>query len=325
MFTTIIDRRGGPMKNRLLRVLALCVAGWSLIPVAAFAQDVAGTLNTAWESFWQQSGYPRATYKWQTPIRVRFSGASVERHKEHTLRQLRAVTELTGITLTEAAADDTTANLQIEYFGTAAPLPPNQPCVTNVTPRDFAIVRATIKANDQDVWRCMLHESMHLMGIPGHPLYNTILTYFARGNQLTDVDKLLLKTIYSDTVAPGASPFAVLDTMAQRIVDSATDTDKNTSRQAADVFLRDTIQAMENFANGKGEAPTVIVRSGKATAQGMARGRTDIQYFLGLAYTHGHIVKPDKEKAIGWLQKAAAASHGGAATQLKLAATAEKN
>jgi hypothetical protein len=313
------------MKINLPRLLSLCIAGWCLCPAAAFAQDVAGALNTAWESFWQQTGYPRATYKWQTPIRVRLTGASPERHKEFTLRQLRAVTELAGITVTEAAADDTTANVHIEYFGGTAPLPDNQPCVTNFSVRNNAIVSATIKANEQRVWNCMLHEMMHLMGFLGHPLYHSMLTYFARGTELTTVDKLLLKTIYSDAVTSGASPFAVLETLAQRIVDNAADADKNASRQAADMFLRNTIQAMENFANGTGEAPTVILRSGRATTQGMARGRTDIQYFLGLAYTHGHIVKADKDKALGWLQKAAAASHGGAAAQLKLAATAEKN
>jgi Sel1 repeat len=255
---------------------------------------------------------------------VRFTGASIERHKAFTLQQLRAVTALAGITLTEAAADDTTANLQIQYVSAAEPLPQNQPCFTNFSVRDNAIVAATIKANDQRVWHCMLHETMHLMGFLGHPLYNSVLTYFARGSQLTAVDKLLLQTIYSDAVTSGASPFAALETLAQRMIDSAPEADKNATRQSADAFLRKTIKEMEAFGSGAGEAPTVIVRSGKATKQGIERGQIDIQYFLGLAYLRGHIVKPDKEKARAWLEKAAAASHGGAAAALKLAA-AEKS
>jgi hypothetical protein len=159
----------------LLRICALCLACWSCGAATAHAQDVTGTLNTAWESFWQQSGYPRPLFKWQTPLRVRFSGVSAERHKEVTLRHLRK-----------------------------------------------------------------------------------------------------------------------------------------------------TVQAMEAFGNGTGEAPTVIVRSGKAAKQGMERGQVEIQYFLGLAYLRGHIVTPDKDKALGWLHKAAAA-HGGAATQIKSAARQSTN
>lgn len=308
-----------------LRVCALCLVCWSCGITSAHAQDVTGTLNTAWEIFWQQSGNPRPLFKWQTPLRVRFSGASVERHKEVTLRHLREVAEHAGLAVSETAADDTSANVHVELLGADAPLPANQPCTTNFSVHNLAITSATIKVNDQQVWRCMLHETMHLMGFQGHPLYHSILTYFARSNQLTTVDKLLLKTLYSPEVASGTSPFAMLEILARRLVDNANDADKTSVKQAADLFLRKTIHEMEAFGSGTGEAPTVIVRSGRATKQGLERGQIDIQYFLGLAYMHGHIVKPDKEKALGWLQKAAAASHGGAATQLKLAATAEKN
>ena len=310
--------------HRGSRLLALCCACWCCSAVAVFAQDVAGTLTTAWESFWQQTGYPRAVYKWQTPIRVRFTGVSPERHKEFTLRQLRDVAGHAGISIAEAAADDTTANLQIEYFGAAAPLPNNEPCVTFTRLRNYTIVSAKINANERSVWRCMLHEAMHLMGFPGHPLRYSILTYFARGAQLTEVDKLLLKTIYADNIAPGTSPFAVLEVLAQRLVDNTSEADRAASRQAADTFLRKTIQEMEAFGNGAGDAPTVIVRSGKATKQGIERGQVEIQYFLGLAYSHGHIVKPDPDKALSWLNKAAASSHGGAVAQLQRAAAAEK-
>ena len=54
---------------------------FGMSPLRAAAQSVDDVLNTAWEMFWQQSGYPRAVYKWRTPIRVRFSGAFGERQK----------------------------------------------------------------------------------------------------------------------------------------------------------------------------------------------------------------------------------------------------
>ncbi len=311
--------------QRLLRTCALCLACCCAGQTNAYAQDVTGTLNTAWEAFWQQSGYPRPLFKWQTPLRVRFTGAAVERHKESTLRHLRDVAQHAGLTVSEVAADDTTANVVVEFFGAANPLPPNQPCSANFIVRNFAIISATIKANDQQVWRCMLHETMHLMGFLGHPLYHSVLTYFARGSELTAVDKLLLKTLYSPEVASGVSPFAMLEILARHLVDSASDADKAVAKQTADTFLRKTIQEMEAFGGGTGEAPTVIVRSGKATKQGLERGQVEIQFFLGLAYMRGHIVTPDKGKALSWLNKAAAASHAGAVTQLKLTAVTEKH
>ena len=311
--------------QHLLGICALCLACWSGGMANAHAQDVTGTLNTAWEAFWQQSGYPRPLYKWQTPLRVRFSGASAERHKELTLRRLREVTQLAGLTVSEAAADDTTANVLVEFFSAEAPLPGNQTCHTNFNVRNFAIGSATIKANDQSAWRCMLHETMHLMGFLGHPLYNSILTYFARGSDLTAVDRLLLQTLYSPEVESGVSPFAMLEIIARRLVDNANDSAKAATKQAADTFLLKTIQEMEAFGNGTGEGPSVIVRSGRATQQGLERGLVEIQFFLGLAYRHGHIVAPDKDKALSWFNKAAAASHAGAVAQLKLAAGAEKN
>ena len=74
---------------------------------------------------------------------------------------------------------------------------------------------------------------------------------------------------------------------------------------------------MEAFGNGTGEAPTILLRSGKATGAGLTRGRTDIQFFLGLAYLNGHIVERDKGKALEWIGRAAAASHVGAQRLLK--------
>ncbi len=293
---------------------AACLA---LLQSTAHAEDVAGTLTVAWESFWHQSGFPQAVHKWSGPVRVRFSGASVARHKEFAMRQLKEVADVSGLPISEVAADDATANLEVEFVGGPDPLPVNQPCVTNRSWRNFIIQRAKVRANEQSVWRCMLHESMHAMGIPGHPMGGTILSYFGPRDRLTEIDRLLLKTIYSKDVEPGMSPFAVMSLLAGRLVDASGEAGKSDARQAATSFLLRTVREMEAFGNGTGEPPAVVFRSGKATDAGLARGRTDIQFFLGMAYLHGHIVEPDKGKALEWIGKAAAASHVGAQRLLK--------
>jgi hypothetical protein len=297
------------ISRRTRLAFAACLA---LLQSTAHAEDVAGVLTVAWEALWHQSGFPRAVRKWDGPVRVRFSGALVARHKDFAMRQLQEVFEVSGIPISEVAADDDTANLEIEFVGGLDPLPSNEPCVTSTSWRNFIIEQAKVRANEQWVWRCMLHEAMHAMGIPGHSMGRTVLSYFERGDRLTEIDRLLLKTIYSKDVEPGMSPFAFMSLLAERLVDASGEAGKSDARQAATSFLLRTVKEMEAFGNGTGEAPALVLRSGKATGAGLARGRTDIQFFLGMAYLNGHIVEPDKGKALEWIGKAAAASHVGA-------------
>src|SRR5262249_38161893 len=314
----------GPRRNGRYRILlnparaglALAVC-FALLQSGARAEDVAATLTVAWESFWHQTGYLQAIQRWDGPVRVRFSGASVARHKDFAMRQLVEVFEAAGLPISEAAADDPAVNLEVEFVSASQPLPSSAPCITNRSWRNFVIQRAKVRANEQSLWRCMLHESMHVMGFAGHPMGNTVLTYFARSDRLTDIDRLLLKTIYSSDVEPGMSPFAVLSVFAGRLIAAAGADTRSDVRQEATSFLRRTVREMEAFGSGSGEGPTDVLRSGKATNAGLAQGRTDIQFFLGVAYLRGHIVEPDKQKALDWLAKAAAASHVGAQRLLK--------
>ncbi len=274
------------------------------------ADDVNELLGVAWESFWQQSGYPRNVYKWRAPIRVKFSGDTAGRHRDFALRQLQAVAAVAGIELTAAAAGGPAANLEVEFFANLNSLPASQPCATNVRARGGIISSAKISANDGEVWRCMLHEAMHAMGIPGHPGGDTVLTYFARGDRLTEADELILKTVYSHEVEPGMYPFAAMAIIARRLAGTvAPGAERARIEQAATAFLRDTVRQMEDFAAGSGEVPVVLLRSGHATAAGVARGRVEMQFFLGLAYGAGDIVEIDKRKGVEWLTRAAGSSH----------------
>jgi hypothetical protein len=298
--------------NTLVRTLLVIVAASGLPQTAARAQDVQQVLTVTWETFWQQTGYPRPVYKWRNPLQVKFSGAGVDRHKAFAMRQLKEAADIAGLPITEVDVDDAAANVQVEFVSSGDALPDTQPCVTNIATRNGAIVRARVRAHELSIWRCMLHEAMHVMGIPGHPMGHSILTYFARSGRLTDIDKLLLKTIYSDEVYPDMSPFAVLPIVARRALEGVAETHKSEAQAAASVFLRETMRNMEEFGNGSGVVPSAVLRSSKATAAGLARGQTQIQFFIGLAYLNGHIVERDEAKALDWLRKAAAASHAGA-------------
>ena len=52
--------------------------------------------------------------------------------------------------------------------------------------------------------------------------------------------------------------------------------------------------------------PAIIRRSGKATAEGVRLGRSEMGYFLGVAYLEGATVgTPDRESALLWLERSA--------------------
>ena len=279
---------------------------------AADAADVADLLDVAWESFWQQSGYPRNVYKWRDPIRVKFSGDTADRHREFALRQLQEVAAVAGIEITEAV-DGAGANLEVEFFANVKSLSATEPCNTNITNRNGIIQRAIIKANDGSVWRCMLHEAMHAMGIPGHPYRNSVLTYFARSDKLTAADLLILQSVYSGEIEPGMYPFPALAVMARRLVETvAPGAERSAAQQAATAFLQNTVKQMEDYAAGTGDLPVVVLRSGRATSSGLANGRVQMQFLLGIAYSRGHIVEVDKKKGAEWLTRAAMSSHAGA-------------
>ena len=75
--------------------------------------------------------------------------------------------------------------------------------------------------------------------------------------------------------------------------------------QARDRFLAHTIQQMQAFADGGGDVPAIVRRSGKSSDAGIRFGRMEVSYFLGIAYQQGTAVARDSRQALRWLQRAA--------------------
>ncbi|NML44690.1 hypothetical protein HHL11_13075 [Ramlibacter sp. G-1-2-2] len=75
---------------------------------------------------------------------------------------------------------------------------------------------------------------------------------------------------------------------------------------------------MQSFANGAGDVPMIVKRSGKSTEEGIRFGRMEMCYFLGVAYLEGASVPPDATLAVRWLQRAA--NLGSRTAQAKLGA-----
>ena len=118
--------------------------------------------------------------------------------------------------------------------------------------------------------------SMHAMGIPGHPSGKTVLSYFPyRSDVLMDLDRLMLGAWYSPEMRPGATPLealAVLSEAVARQADLGVPAEEAAERTKA--FNQRKFAQMEAFANGQGEVPDIVLRSGKASQEYMHTTRS---------------------------------------------------
>jgi TPR repeat protein len=92
----------------------------------------------------------------------------------------------------------------------------------------------------------------------------------------------------------------------------ASSADKPAAEAARNRFFANTITQMQAYAGGQGDIPVVVKRSGKSTDDGIRQGRTEMSYFLGVAFQIGATAPQDPGKAVHWLERAASAGNRGA-------------
>jgi hypothetical protein len=275
-------------------------------------------LATLWEVLWHQSGTPTRVVRWETDMRVRIHGVNASAHREYTMQALRAVTAEAGVKLidvTDQPDAEQVSNVSVEITGDNQ-LEDNQPCVTYLDFRtETKIDSAVVQMRSRDARRCAYHEAMHVMGVRGHPAGQTVLSYFPwKVDGLMALDKVMLHAWYSPKMAGGMTPFEALPVLAEELV--ATVSNKVAASQTRDQFFSATIQQMQSYANGQGDIPAIVKRSGKSTAEGIRYGRGEMSYFLGIAYMEGATVNRDANLGVRWLQRAATMGNRGAQAKL---------
>jgi len=290
----------------------------ALLPFSAMAEDFDQGLATLWEVLWHQSGTPTRVVRWESEMRVRIHGLNAPAHREYTMQALRAVTAEAGIKLVDVSDQpdaEQVSNVTVEITADTQ-LEDNQPCVTFLDFRtETRIDSAVVQMRSRDARRCAYHEAMHVMGVRGHPSGKTVLSYFPwKIDGLMELDKVMLRAWYSPRMTGGMTPFEALPVLADELV--ATAPNKAAAAQARDVFFSTTIQKMHAYANGQGDVPAVVKRSGKATAEGIRYGRGEMSYFLGIAYMEGATAPRDTSLAVRWLQRAATMGNRGAQAKL---------
>jgi Sel1 repeat len=288
---------------------SLCLAAL-LVPVTASATDETEQgLATLWEVLWHQSGTPTRVVRWENDIRMRLTGVELPRHRDYVTKALREVTDVAGVRLIDVTDQPGEfANLTVEITPDTA-LEDNQPCVTYLDFRSEAKVdTATIQMRSKDTWRCAYHEAMHLMGVRGHPAGKTVLSYFPwKVDSLLPLDRVMLRAWYSPRMKGGMTPFEALPILADELI--ATAPDKAAASATRDRFFATTVDQMQAYAAGRGDIPAIVKRSGKATEDGIRHGRSEMSYFLGVAYFEGATVRPDQKQALTWFERAASAGN----------------
>ncbi len=302
-------------------VIALTAAA-ALSPSFAQNDEFEKGMNTMWEVLWHQSGTPTRLVRWEQDLKVRVHGVDVARHRQSTLQALRNAADVAGVKVVDVSDRPDAAqqaNVSIEITPDTA-LSDNQPCETRLNFRtETRLDSVTMQMRTGEAWRCAYHESMHVMGVRGHPEGDTVLSYFAKTvDTLQPLDKAMLRAWYSPRARGGMTPFEVLPILADELV--AIMPDKAQATKARDAFLNRTVAEMRDFADGKGDVPAIVKHSGKSSAEAIRFGRMEMSYFLGIAYLEGVTVKQDPNQAVQWLQRAA--SMGSRTAQARLGAGA---
>src|SRR4051812_47436572 len=139
-------------------------------------------METLWEVLWHQSGTATRLVRWEQDIKVRVYGVHATQHRAHTLEALHAAADVAGvkvIDVTDAPDAASQANVSIEITPDNS-LDDNQPCETRLNfATETKIDSVTMQMRDGEERRCAYHESMHVMGVRGHPGGETVLSYFA--------------------------------------------------------------------------------------------------------------------------------------------------
>ena len=289
---------------------------WALLAVLlclmsnlAHADKLDDNLQTVWESLWDQRGTPRNLVRWNKALTYTINGHEADRHRTHIQKAMREAAQWTKLETTEVSTESSindAAMLTFEVVKNDA-LEDTMPCVTTSKWANGALTSVVVKMQSKSAWGCTFHEVMHAMGIAGHPSGKTVLSYFPyRRDEFMPLDQLMLKAWYEPSMAKGATPLealVILTNAVSKQTDLEISPDQALERTRA--FNLRAVEQVKALALGKGEVPSIIQRSGRASTQHIDAARPLVAYFVALAYLRGTIVARDTATANNWFKVSA--------------------
>jgi hypothetical protein len=295
----------------------------SSIALPARADRLDDDLTSLWESLWDQRGVPQRLTRWEAPLRFRVGGPQGARHRAAIAAAVGKVAEAAQLQASEVvlppagSSDKDTTTLALLVYDDDD-LDDHAPCDAQLQTRDDSLSYVRVRMRSSEVWQCLNHELMHAMGVAGHPSGKTVLSYFPwRQDKLLDLDRLLLTVWYDRALTPGATPFETLWTGGQQVIrHSAIDMPALQAEQRQRAHYAARLREMEAFALGRGDPPTIVQRSGRASPGHIEEARQSVAHYLGLVHKNGTGVVADAVEAHRWLAHAAKAGNPQATTEL---------
>jgi hypothetical protein len=292
----------------VMRYLWMLLLGM-VMALPARADALQDQFATVWESLWYQGGSPTRVVRWSGDIHVRIQGLNVSTHRKRILDALQAVSTEAGlrvVDVTDGGPSVPEPELEVALVHDLD-LPDNLACYVRAKDvSNYQIRKSELKMRQGAVYYCALHEAMHVMGISGHPGGDTVLSYFhQRSDRLTELDRLMVRAWYSPRMRPGMTPLEAVVVLTNAVVDATGKPFDEQFRATQHAFLEQLMRQMEDFAGDKGEVPLILKRSGTASTEAIARGRTLMRFYLALAYRNGTIRWADPGKSTVWMERAA--------------------
>ncbi len=280
-------------------VAVIAAAAVLAAPFAATASDekrVEHHLQAFYESaLWHDGKSAVWVRKWAQPLRVRMTGPMAETYGDLVLGRLKTMTEIAGLEFSLLQAGDKNTNFLIEFVDTRSLVANGRAagCVThtysgpgNVYAYAHVLINLRMGA---ELAHCITHELMHALGFPGHPHgIESVLSYVHRHDDLTDADRMSLRTLYDPRVEAGAFQLPAIAAAREVIV----------GRLVAEGAPEKTREHGRRYVQNLVPLITALAE----------KGNVGLQYQLGIAYTFGQIVGRDPVQGLAWLRQAAAAS-----------------
>ncbi len=248
-------------------------------------------LQSFYESaLWNDGRWPVWIRRWDKPIRVRLTGPMASSYTDMVMQKLNRMAALAGVKVTVLGPEDRTENLRVEFLETNQLYAGGRAagCIAHVNGGStITSVRLQINlAMGFGLRHCIVHELMHAMGFLGHPHdIDTVLSYRYQREDLTEIDKILLKTMYDARVKPGMYQLSAMPVVREVVTDHLVAAGApEATRAMGQAYLKRLIPAITDMAE---------------------KGNVGLQYQVGVAYTFGQAVPQDIDTGLHWLKRAA--------------------
>jgi len=278
--------------------------------------------DVMWETRWQQNGVLMNAVRWPNgdnkTLKYSVNANASSGNADSAREALAQIASSMGFSVREVADGTNDVQLQFEIRRFDETELRQAACYTQRYANSGTLTRVHVVLSEQYAYKCVLHELMHAMGFPGHPSGESVLSYF-EGNQLSlkPIDKFMLKIWHTDAIQPDMRAITAARTLNRLWIDqNVPDADKPVARDVERRWFNSTIAALDAYAFGKGEPPTILYRSGRLNTAGMNAGLIAVQITLADAYFNGLAGEQDVAKSAQLLLMSAKMKNRFAASEI---------